>query len=178
MGLVVAAFRTEDPLALLPRLRDRTEALLGARVSLSIEPAGYHFVLDGLNVVVVEHDAELEVRTGGMSWLAGAGQRIRRVRDALGSLGGVERMGWRARRFRYAVARPSAEDVTRALGAGAVHRFPAWAVMRSGLRTPVEIQLHERALQLEAPIVILGRLYDRAVAAASELAERIPLGGV
>jgi hypothetical protein len=160
VGLVVARFRAEEPLALLPMLRARTEARLGRRVSLTLEPAIDHFVVRGRTVHVARRDDRWEARlVRSPWWRSGTRAELARIRAALAPLD------------------PSAtgDSIAVALGGRHVVRQPPWAYLRSGLRTPVEVEIGTSTLELQAPIVIFGRLYEHATAAAAELAERVPL---
>jgi hypothetical protein len=176
MGLVVARFRTDDPIGLLPALRDRTAALLGRSVRLSIEPSFVQITAHGMNVMVFDRGPKLEVRIGGRSWLSGAGPRVKRIREVFTSLGGVPSWGLGSVTYRFDGTPPDPDALAAALAGRVVQRYPVSAVLRSGLRTPVEIVTRDRGLDLEAPIVIFGKLYDSAVRAAGELCERVPLG--
>lgn len=176
MGLVVSRFRAGDALALLPELRARTEALLGSRVALALQPAHTHFTALGLNVVVSEHEHAFDVRISGKSWLAGADKQATLVREAFISRGGHEARGLRSTTYRFSGELPSLDEIASSLGGRMVHRYPVWAVLRSGLRTPVEVQLYPWGFDLEAPIVIFGKLFESAVKAAQGLAVPMSLG--
>lgn len=169
---MVSRFRAEDPVAVLPSLRARSEQLLGRSVKLAIEPAHSLITVNGLNVVVFERGEAREVSFGRVS---GRRAEVAAARRAFQALGGLESRGWRTVTYRFAHAPPSAERIAEALRGRLVQRHLPWAVLRSGLRTPVDIQTREDGFDLEAPIVIFGQLYQRAVEAASELTERIPL---
>lgn len=176
MGLVVSRFRAEEPLALLGALRARSEELLGRPVRLSIEPSAYLVAVNGLNVLVLERGDARELRFRGVSWLAATSRaHVSHARRTFAGLGGRAVRLWPGFRYRFDGEPPSPARVAEALGGRLVERYPAWAVLRAGLRTPVEIQLRDDGFDLEAPVVIFGRLYQRAREAAEELAERRPL---
>lgn len=176
MGLVVSRYRAREPLALLPALRERTEVLLGASVALAVEPARDVLRVRGRAVTVVDRGTSREMHFAG-SWLDPATRaEVTRMREVLTTeLGAEERRRWSA--FHYRFAHPaSIEAIARALGGEITAHHHGWAHLRSGLRTSVEIELDEHGFELQAPVVIFGRLYDRAIEAADALAERIPLG--
>jgi hypothetical protein len=175
VGIYSATFRHDDPVALLARLREHVEERTGWRVEVAMQPAGYHLMVGGMNVVVLEAGAEREVLLRGASWLTrGTLGRTRRVRGAFAALGGRESRRWGRLTYRFESEPPGADEVARQLGGVQVHRFGASAVLRSGLfGTPVEVQLGPASITLEAPIAMTGRLYPEVVTAAGELAERV-----
>ncbi len=183
MGLVVSRYRTPDPLGLLPALRARSEAHLGRSVSLVVDAPYYTITVlrqarpGSLTVVVFERQEILEVSFGMNAWRS---EEVRTAREALRGLGATESPSWRSIRYRFparaAGVPPTPEEVAHAMRGRLVQRHPPWAYLRSGLRTSVEIEIHEGGFELQAPIVIFGKLFDAAVTAAGELAEKVPLG--
>jgi hypothetical protein len=176
MGLVVSRFRCDDPRALLPALRARTASILGSNVSLALEPTFVHVTALGLNVLVFDRGHDLEVVFGGMSWVAGASPRGKRVRAAFTSRGGRERWGLRSTTYKFSGEPPAVDEIASSLGGRIVQRHPVWAVLRSGLRTPVEVTISRSGFDLEAPTMIFGRLFESDVSAAQELATPTSLG--
>ena len=156
-------------------LRKRVEERTGRRVDLEMMPAGYHLMVAGLNVVVLEVGDERDVRLRGPSWLTwGTVGRTRRVRAAFRSLGGIETRRWGCSSFRFSGEPPTAKDVARALGGVLSYRFGAAAILRSSLfGTPVEVHLGHDTITVEGPLVMTGSLHAAVVAAAAELAERV-----
>lgn len=126
-----------------------------------------------LTVVVFERQEILEVSFGMNSWRSA---EVRGVREALRGLGASESPSWRSIRYRFparaAGTPPSPEEIAHAMRGRLVQRYAPWAYLRSGFRTSVEIEIHEGGFELQAPIVVFGKLFDAAVAAAGELAEK------
>jgi hypothetical protein len=170
MGLVVSRFAASDPLSLLPRLRAETEARLRRAVRLKVHPGGAVLVLDGATIVLYRDERSIALRSRELRWSTRRGRElVRRVKDALRPLGGRD-VSWASIAYERA---PSIDVVASALGARIVRPFEPHAVLTSGLRTPVEIRIDGPTFDLEAPIVIFGKLFDRANDAAHALASPI-----
>lgn len=176
MGLVVSRFAAADPLSLLPQLRQQTEARLRRPVKLKVHPGGAQVVMDDVTLVVLRDAHSVAMTSPRLSWMRRDGRElVRRVKDAMRPLAGDD-IGWTGLYWEHERA-PTIDAIAAALGARVTMRFEPSAVMTSGLRTPVEIRIDGGTFDLEAPIVIFGQLYERAMDAARSMASPVALSG-
>ena len=179
MGLVVSRFRVPDPVSILPALRTRTEALLRRSVRLIVEPPYFLVTVAGMNVVVHEHADRREVQFGLVSALRSADRaKIREARRGLRRLGGVERAGGEL---------AEDEDGRLELEAAVVDLDLDGGAQAGAEMAPGRVALHEppaeglrdgrRARDRAAWESIGERAQSRALDAARELAQPVPLGG-
>lgn len=176
MGIYSTSFRAPDPRDAIRRAGELVQRQSGRAVRVEDQPGGYHAMVDGLGVVVLEVGDERHVLLRGLSRLwGGRTGRTARVADALASLGGTLARSPGRLRFSFAGAPPSGESIAAALGGATLHRFGAGMVLRSWGSSPVEVALGSEQLELEALLFFTGPLYAALLRAMEDVgAERVP----
>lgn len=172
VGLVISRYVAPDPVALMPALRAQTELRLGRSVRLVLEREEDRLA-GPLGAVRLSRAGRVLTLTPAVPRFDG--RAIARAREQMAAIGAERVLGLRALRFRFRDAPPSLEQLAAALEMPHVVPGRPWALLRSGWRTPVEIEIDARGFELQAPILIFGKLFEASVAAADAIASPVRL---